>query len=141
MIKICKTWSLFFFLGLSFLAVKTHAQTFADTRVGGTVHLNEELFEDYNDQGVLFVTVRAHGVSSGPPLAAVRIERPKYPQAFAIGPKNATIPGRPFQGPFTLSARHSLSGDALDGQALSASLDPELKIQLGQRDIELFLNN
>ena len=123
-------------LSLSF-SISSYSQSFSDQRVGGTVDIAKELRETYHDQGVLFISLRTYGKTSGPPLAVVRVERPKYPQAFVVGPQNAMIPGTVLNGPFQISARHSLKGDALDRgeDVLEATLKE--KVSLGQRNILL----
>ena len=124
---------------LYFLSMPNHlwAQSFNDGRVGGTVHMSDNLKAKYHDKGVLFISVRPFGQTQGAPIAVFRIPNPKYPQAFVLGPKNAMIPGVAFQGPFTVFARHSLTGDATDAEALVASTPLDKKIEVGKRNVTL----
>lgn len=62
--------------------------------------------------GVLFIFAKTQGVPM--PAAVVRIQDPKPPLKFTLSEKNAMAPGTPFKGPFTVTARYSQSGDAMD---------------------------
>lgn len=62
--------------------------------------------------GILFVIAKKPGVAM--PSAVLRVPEPKFPYKFSIGAKDAMAPGTPFDGPFTVAARYSPSGDALD---------------------------
>lgn len=62
--------------------------------------------------GILFVFAKKPGVPM--PAAVLRLPEPKFPLKFSIGSKNAMAPGTPFEGPFTITARYSPSGDAMD---------------------------
>lgn len=62
--------------------------------------------------GVLFVIAKKTGVPM--PVAVLRVPEPKFPYKFSIGEKNAMAPGTAFDGPFTITARYSPSGDAMD---------------------------
>lgn len=62
--------------------------------------------------GILFVIAKTPGVAM--PAAVLRIPEPKLPYKFSIGAKNAMAPGTPFDGPFTITARYSPTGDAMD---------------------------
>lgn len=119
-----------------------NAQSFGDQRIGGTITIAQDLYPDYNDQGTLFIMVyRYEDAKLSHPLAAVRIERPKYPQAFAIGPRESTVPGTPLVGPLRIMARHSLRSTAYDLQedVLQGGTQSGAKIEVGQRDIQIQL--
>jgi hypothetical protein len=62
--------------------------------------------------GILFIFAKKAG--NPMPAAVLRISDPKLPLKFSIGEKNAMSPGTPFDGPFTITARYSPSGDAMD---------------------------
>jgi hypothetical protein len=63
--------------------------------------------------GVLFLFVRPAGVEGGPPLAVQRIPAPAFPLPFAIGPRDAMIPGGPFPDRVTVEARLDADGNAM----------------------------
>lgn len=62
--------------------------------------------------GVLFVFARKG--ETGMPAAVLRVADPKLPMKFTLSEKNAMAPGVPFDGPFTITARFSQAGDAMD---------------------------
>jgi hypothetical protein len=59
---------------------------------------------------VLFVIARRG--SPGPPLAVKRIESPRLPLDFEIGPDDRMIQSMPFAGPVQLTARLDADGNA-----------------------------
>ena len=63
--------------------------------------------------GVLFLFVRAVGVTGGPPLAVQRIPSPSFPREFSIGPQDAMIAGGPFPARVSLEARLDADGNAM----------------------------
>jgi cytochrome c-type biogenesis protein CcmH len=78
--------------------------------VRGTVEVAPELAQRAPAGAALFVFARAAG--GGPPLAAKRIEAPRFPLAFELGPRDKMVQGRPFVGPLQLSARLDADGNA-----------------------------
>ena len=58
----------------------------------------------------LFVIARAGEV--GPPTAVLRIPAPSFPFEFRLGPENRMIAALPWEGPFLLTARIDLDGNA-----------------------------
>jgi cytochrome c-type biogenesis protein CcmH len=64
---------------------------------------------------VLFVVARSPG--GGPPLAVKRIEAPRFPVDFELGPDDRMIQTLPFRGPLILTAR-------LDGDGNASSRSP-----------------
>ncbi len=59
---------------------------------------------------ILFVFVRPEGVTSGPPLAVRRVERPDFPMSFEIGPADAMMPGTVFPDRVQVQARLDQDG-------------------------------
>ena len=86
---------------------------------------------------VLFVIARSG--AGGPPLAVKRLPPGPFPLGFELGPGDVMIPGRPFAGPISLSARLDADGDPLTrGESdLSAALTEP--VQPGARGLELIL--
>lgn len=106
--------------------------------VSGTVVLSKSLQSQMPSSGVLFVYARQFGLKAGPPTAVIRIANPKFPQSFQLSSENVMMPGTPFSGPFTLTAKFSPAGDAMQksGAYIGFSADKQ-KIELGQSDIDL----
>jgi hypothetical protein len=86
----------------------------------------------------LFVIARTG--DAGPPTAVLRIPAPRIPFEFRLGPENRMIAALPWQGPFQVSARIDLDGNAttrdaggLEGRATSpvAPGDAGVAITLG----------
>lgn len=78
--------------------------------VTGTVTLGEGMGDP---AGTLFVIIRNAGVGRGPPLAVKKIDNPKFPQAFQVGPGDVMMKGMPFNGPFDVQARLDADGNAM----------------------------
>jgi len=86
----------------------------------------------------LFVIARAG--RAGPPTAVLRLPAPRFPFAFRLGPENRMIAAMPWQGPFVISARLDLDGNAttrdaggLEGSAAAPASpgDEDVAITLG----------
>ena len=76
--------------------------------------------------GTLFVIARAGEV--GPPTAVLRIPTPRLPFEFRLGPEHRMMAAMPWTGPFVLTARIDLDGNAttrdaggLEGRAQAAA--------------------
>lgn len=95
-----------------------------------------------SDTAVLFVVVRPAAASGGPPLAALRLPAEGFPQAFAIGPADAMIPGTVFPERVIVEARLDQDGDPLtrgadDWAARSGPVAPgvsNLRLDLARPD-------
>ena len=79
--------------------------------IRGTIAIAPELSSPAGD-ALLFVIARTAGVSAGPPLAVLRIESPRFPVAFEIGPANVMVPSMRFEGDIEISARLDSDGNA-----------------------------
>jgi hypothetical protein len=87
---------------------------------------------------VLFVIARSG--EAGPPTAVLRLPAPSFPFEFRLGPEDRMIAALPWEGPFTLTARIDLDGNAttrdaggLEGRAAAAAApgDTGIEIVLG----------
>jgi len=78
--------------------------------LNGLVSLAPELADRVPSNAVLFLIARRG--DSGPPLAVVRVPRPRFPLEFSIGPEDRMVEAIPFTGPLTLSARVDQDGNA-----------------------------
>lgn len=87
---------------------------------------------------MLFVIARAGEV--GPPTAVLRLPAPSFPFEFRLGPEDRMIAALPWEGPFQLTARIDLDGNAttrdaggLEGRAAAPAApgDSGVEIVLG----------
>jgi hypothetical protein len=85
----------------------------AGASIRGSVAVSPELVSRLPASGSLFVIARPHGSAVGPPLAVLRIARPRFPVSFEIGPENVMIPSMRFEGEIQISARFDSDGDAM----------------------------
>jgi hypothetical protein len=80
--------------------------------VSGTVQLAPGFERKVPAGAILFLIARG-GQAGGPPLAVKRIESPRFPLEFSLGPGDRMIQAMPFQGPLQLSARLDTDGNAM----------------------------
>jgi cytochrome c-type biogenesis protein CcmH len=85
----------------------------AGASIRGSVVVSPELASQLPAGGSLFVIARQRGSAAGPPLAVLRVTRPRFPVAFEIGPENVMIPSMRFEGEIQISARFDSDGDAM----------------------------
>jgi hypothetical protein len=78
--------------------------------IRGTLRLAPELEGAQTSGAVLFLIART--AEAGPPLAVKRIEAPRFPLAFEIGPADRMLASVPFAGALRLSARLDSDGNA-----------------------------
>jgi hypothetical protein len=78
--------------------------------IRGTLRLAPELEAAQPSGGVLFLIART--ATPGPPLAVKRIEAPRFPLDFEIGPDDRMLASVPFTGPLLLTARLDSDGNA-----------------------------
>ncbi len=87
--------------------------------------------------GVLFIFAKKTGIPM--PAAVLRIPDPKLPLKFSLSGKNAMVPGTPFDGPFTVTARYSPSGDVMDKSGPESV--PTKPVPVGTTGIQLELKS
>ena len=85
--------------------------------------------------GVLFVFARAG--EKGMPAAVLRIADPKFPMKFSLSEKNAMAPGTPFTGTFFITARYTVSGDAMDKSGPSGITPKAISVGAEKVKIEI----
>lgn len=123
-----------------------NAMAFIDPKVGGTVTLAKGLEKNLTATGVLYVFAKKAGPDSNPgdrtpPVAAIRIANPKFPQAFVISGKNVMMEGASLAGPLHIIARYSLTGDALDKKGAIEGMDPKFpSAEVGNKDLNIVLS-
>lgn len=77
--------------------------------VSGTVTLSPAVKDKAAAGTVLYVMAKKDGQT----IAVVRVERPTFPHAFRLSAADAMNPGTPFTGPLDVTARLSMTGDAI----------------------------
>jgi len=78
--------------------------------IRGTLRLAPELQGAQPSGAVLFLIART--ATAGPPLAVKRIEAPRFPLDFEIGPADRMLASVPFAGALLLTARLDADGNA-----------------------------
>jgi len=132
------------FLMVAILSSQAHA--FTDPKVGGLITMKKGFENKMTKSGVLFIFAKQAGPDSGPndrtpPVAVIKIENPKFPQAFVLTQKNVMIPGASFKGPLHVIARYSPSGDALNKSGALEGIDPKNpSTDLGNKNLNIELN-
>ncbi len=85
-------------------------ETPSDTRpLRGEIQISEDLKMRVPPHAVLFLIARVDEAS--PPLAVKRVQDPKFPLAFELGPEDRMIASMPFAGPLKLSVRVDSDGN------------------------------
>jgi len=107
-------------------------QTFAN-EISGEVTLAKNT--NIKPGGVLFIFAKKLGTPM--PAAVLRIPNPKLPYKFTLSEKNAMAPGTPFDGPFTVTARLSPNGDAMDKSGPEGSLAKPVAVGTKNVKIEM----
>lgn len=127
------------------MILSVNALAFIDPKVGGTVILAKGLEKNLTAKGVLYVFAKQAGPDSNPgdrtpPVAVIKIENPKFPQAFVISGKNVMMEGGVLRGPLHVIARYSLSGDALDKKGAIEGFDSKFpSTEIGNKDLKIEL--
>jgi hypothetical protein len=80
----------------------------AGPAISGTIRLADGA--EVPPGATLFVIARTG--QAGPPTAVLRLPAPGFPFAFRLGPENRMIAAMPWEGPFVVTARLDLDGNA-----------------------------
>lgn len=115
-----------------------NAQAASGPPIHGTVSVSPEYQAAVGEGGVLFIIAR--GAGGGPPLAARRIESPRFPLDYELGPDDRMIKARPFTGPLYVSARLDSDGNATtrgEGDIQGTAAAPA---QPGSTGVDVVLN-
>lgn len=127
---------LILFFGLTFAFASAFA--LAGEEISGTVTISKELQKTLAPNGILYIFAKVAGSTGGPPAAVLRIPNPKFPLPFSLSGANAMMPGTPFKGPFSVTARYSPTGDAIDKSGPQGQ-DKRNNIKPGQKDVKIEL--
>ena len=108
--------------------------------ISGSVSIDPALASKVESSDVLFVIVRRPG-GAPRPLAAVRIEHPKFPVPFRVTNADVMIPGSELRGMVAVVARLDKDGSA--GPAQPGDIEGEFAknpTMVGATDVEILLN-
>lgn len=133
-----KVWAIVLFvlsLGFGDGVGFKQANAAATTSIKGQIHLGKGLSAP--NGAIIFISARPPG--GGRPLAAMKIESPKFPVSFELGKEHMMMGGE-FQGEVDLTVRLTQSGDAMKrtagdlfGRLRTKVGDQMVKIQLDQK--------
>ena len=117
-----------------------HGGKEAASSIAGVVTIDPALASRVAPTDVLFVIVRR---PSGPPrpLAAVRIEHPKFPQPFEVTNADVMLQGSELKGVVAVIARLDKDGNA--GPAQPGDIEGEYAknpTMVGEKSVEIVLN-
>lgn len=92
-------------------------------------------------KGSVFVILRPEGSADrGPPIAVLKLDKPKFPLKFVIGPENVMIPGTTFRGPFDLYARLDQDGNPITKKSGDLFNVKPVRVRPGDRKVAVVLD-
>lgn len=109
--------------------------------VSGTITLQKGLESEIKG-GTLFVFAKNAGSKAGDgqmPIAVYRLPNPKFPAKFELSESNAMVPGTPFEGPFSIYARYSPTGDATDKSGPQGASEEKKAVKPGDKAVKIEL--
>lgn len=124
----------------SSILILSSSVTFANS-IRGTITVEKSISADVKG-GTLFVFAKNIGSKAGDgqmPVAVQRIANPKFPVKFELSAENTMIKDTPFEGPFSIYARYSISGDATDKSGPQGSTPENAKIKVGDKSVKIEL--
>jgi cytochrome c-type biogenesis protein CcmH len=120
---------------------KTEANRQSSVLVGGVISIDPKLKTQVDGPAVLFIIARSASSSGGPPLAVRRIDQPKFPVSYSLGPENVMIPGTTFSGKVSIVARLDKDGNPTTREP--GNLTGEYKknpVEVGAEKIDIVLD-
>lgn len=109
--------------------------------VSGTITLAKGL-QAPPPNSVLFVFAKKAGMAAGNgmmPVAVLRAPNPKFPFEFRLSAANVMAPGTPFEGPFSIYARLSPTGDAMDKSGPQGTTKSSEPVTMGAKNLKIEL--
>lgn len=79
--------------------------------ISGKITVDAKLQSKVEPQAVLFIIARAAGAAGGPPLAVKKIDKPRFPLSYSLGPANVMVQGMAFAGKINISVRLDKDGN------------------------------
>lgn len=109
--------------------------------IRGVVKVDAALASSVPSRATLFIIARNKGMPDrGPPIAVAKIDGPRFPQEFVIGPADAMMQ-MPFTGPFDLYVRLDADGNAMTKAPGDLSVTgPKAGVAPGATGVELVLD-
>jgi cytochrome c-type biogenesis protein CcmH len=120
---------------------KTEANRQSSVLVRGVISIDPKLKTQVDGPAVLFIIARSASSSGGPPLAVRRIDQPKFPVSYSLGPENVMIPGTTFSGKVSIVARLDKDGNPTTREP--GNLTGEYKknpVEVGAEKIDIVLD-
>ncbi len=105
--------------------------------IQGTIVVGEGI--EARAGGVLFIIARSAG-GPGPPAAVKRIDGPRFPLEFSLGPADRMGTETPFAGPFKISVRLDGDGNAMSREPGDVQGAYPEELEPGASGIELVLD-
>ena len=87
------------------------ASTAAGPSITGTITVDSKFKDQLSADAVLFIIARSAAGGAGPPLAVKKIDKPKFPLTYSLGPENVMMQGMPFSGTVNISVRLDKDGN------------------------------
>jgi cytochrome c-type biogenesis protein CcmH len=84
----------------------------AKQTIGGKIVLPAARKNDVKKGDTIFLIARRTGMP-GPPLAVQRLQAGDFPLAFSLSSRDSMVPGVPFEGEVSITARVDKDGDAM----------------------------
>ena len=109
-----------------------------DRSVSGIIRVDPALADRLPKNGALFLIARSEGVQRGMPLAVKKLTAVEFPYSFSLDQSDVMLPDASFEGPITLFARIDHDGDAAPAPG---DIDGKISVTVGDKNIELILNN
>jgi cytochrome c-type biogenesis protein CcmH len=111
-----------------------------DENLAGSIRVTPELAGNLLPSDTLYIILRKKSEPNGAPIAVKRVNTPRFPFNFEIGPKDQMIPGGKFEGPFLVKAKISKSGDAISAPGDLIGYANENGHKKGEKDITLVID-
>lgn len=105
--------------------------------VSGTITVSANLTNQASKSPTLFIFARSEGAQGGPPLAAKRLEEPKFPYQYSIGQQDTMLEGIKFEGRIKITAR--LDQDGIAG-AGPGDIEGSVIAQTGDENADIVLD-
>jgi len=105
--------------------------------IGGTISLAPELAGKVEAAGVLYVIARN---GPGPPLAVARLQVQSLPVRYQLSADNVMMPGMPFEGSMTITARLDRDGAVGPPQPGDVEGATSSAVAVGTQDADIVLS-
>ncbi|MGE3759580.1 MAG: hypothetical protein AB7H97_17575 [Pseudobdellovibrionaceae bacterium] len=119
------------------LAKKEAAPKEGGTQISGVILVDQDVVGKMPTKGTLFIFAKSQDAVGGPPLVVKKIDSPKFPVDFVLGPEDAMIPGSEFKGKIKVTARLTATPNALDKKG---AIEGEVASHVGAKNLKVKLN-